>query len=158
MGPCKFLAPQDKGLHEKPSGSSGFTAPRGLTPDSAIPFAFSTQSRDNATVLVITPVSGQEGRRGAVFSWGFTFLLGKGSLYSNMFSLIFHWPELGHILPNSFSHPSKEVRLPWGEKKRDFLAVQQLGHCASTAGDLGLIPGRGTQIPQAMWRGPKINK
>ena len=29
------------------------------------------------------------------------------------------------------------------------LEVQGLGLCASTAGELGLIPGRGTRIPQA---------
>ena len=34
------------------------------------------------------------------------------------------------------------------EKKKDFLAVQWLRLCASTARDLGLIPGQGTNIPK----------
>ena len=35
------------------------------------------------------------------------------------------------------------------------LAVQWLGLHASTAGGTGLIPGRGTKIPQASWPGQK---
>ena len=35
------------------------------------------------------------------------------------------------------------------------LAVQWLGLCASTAGDTGLILGRGTKIPHATWRAAK---
>ena len=31
-----------------------------------------------------------------------------------------------------------------------YLVVQWLGLCASTAGDMGLIPGRGTKIPHSM--------
>ena len=31
----------------------------------------------------------------------------------------------------------------------------QLGLCASTAGGLGLIPGRGTEIPHAAWHGQR---
>ena len=38
------------------------------------------------------------------------------------------------------------------------LGVQWLRLCASTAGDAGLIPGRGTKIPHAMQRGQKIKK
>ena len=36
------------------------------------------------------------------------------------------------------------------------LAVQWLGVRASTAGAMGLIPGQGTKIPQAMQRDQKI--
>ena len=36
------------------------------------------------------------------------------------------------------------------------LVVQWLGLCASTAGDMGSIPGRGTKIPQAMWHGQDV--
>ena len=36
--------------------------------------------------------------------------------------------------------------------------VQWLGFHASTAGDTGSIPGRGTKIPQAMWQGQKKTK
>ena len=35
------------------------------------------------------------------------------------------------------------------------LAVQCLGLRTSTAGGMGLIPGRGTEIPRAMQRGQK---
>ena len=38
------------------------------------------------------------------------------------------------------------------------LAVQWLGLWASTAGDMGLIPGRGTKIPHAAWHGQKKKK
>ena len=38
------------------------------------------------------------------------------------------------------------------------LVVQWLGFCASTAGDIGLIPGRGTKIPHATWHVRKIEK
>ena len=38
------------------------------------------------------------------------------------------------------------------------LAVQRLGLLAFTAEGAGLIPGRGTKIPQAAWHGQKINK
>ena len=38
------------------------------------------------------------------------------------------------------------------------MVVQWLGLHASTARDLGSIPGRGTKIPQAAWRGQKIGK
>ena len=33
------------------------------------------------------------------------------------------------------------------------LVVQQLGLCASTSGDPGLIPGQETKIPQVSWYG-----
>ena len=36
--------------------------------------------------------------------------------------------------------------------------VEWLGLHTSTAGDLGLIPGWGTKIPQDMWRGQKKKK
>ena len=36
-----------------------------------------------------------------------------------------------------------------------FLAVQWLGRCASTAGGMGSMPGRGTKILQAKQRGLK---
>ena len=36
------------------------------------------------------------------------------------------------------------------------LMVQWLGLCTSTAGGMGLIPGQGTKIPQAMQRGGKL--
>ena len=36
------------------------------------------------------------------------------------------------------------------------LVVQWLGLCAFTAGDMGLIPGRGTKILHATQRGQKI--
>ena len=36
-------------------------------------------------------------------------------------------------------------------KQRNSLAVQWLGLCSSTAGDLGSIPGWGTKILQAAW-------
>ena len=39
-----------------------------------------------------------------------------------------------------------------------FLAVQWLSLHASSAGDTGLTPGWGTEIPYAMQRGPKENK
>ena len=35
------------------------------------------------------------------------------------------------------------------------LEVQWLGLCAPTAGGMGSIPGHGTKIPQAAWRGQK---
>ena len=38
------------------------------------------------------------------------------------------------------------------------LAVQWLGLQASTAGGRGLIPGRGTKIPQVAWCGKKEKK
>ena len=38
------------------------------------------------------------------------------------------------------------------------LAVQWLGLCVSTAGGPGLIPGWGTEIPQAPWNGQKKKK
>ena len=38
-----------------------------------------------------------------------------------------------------------------------FLAVQRLGCCTFTAGGMGSIPGQGTKILHAAWRG-KINK
>ena len=37
----------------------------------------------------------------------------------------------------------------------NFLVVQWLGICASTAGGPGLIPGQGTKILQAAQCGPK---
>ena len=40
----------------------------------------------------------------------------------------------------------------------NFLAIQWLGLQASTAGDMGSIPGQGTRIPHAAWHGPKQNK
>ena len=39
----------------------------------------------------------------------------------------------------------------WGNS----LVVQWLGFCAFTAEGPGSIPGRGTKIPQATWRGGK---
>ena len=36
------------------------------------------------------------------------------------------------------------------------LAVQWLGHCASTAGGTGSVPGWVTKIPQATWHSQKI--
>ena len=39
---------------------------------------------------------------------------------------------------------------------RTFLVVQWLRLCLSTAGGRGLILGRGTKIPQAVWRGQII--
>ena len=38
------------------------------------------------------------------------------------------------------------------------LAVQWLRLCAFTVEGLGLIPGGGTKIPQAAWRGQKKKK
>ena len=38
------------------------------------------------------------------------------------------------------------------------LAVQKLGLRALTDEGPGLIPGQGTKIPQATWRGQKVNK
>ena len=35
----------------------------------------------------------------------------------------------------------------------NYLAVQWLGFCASTAGGMGLNPDQGTKILQATWRG-----
>ena len=35
------------------------------------------------------------------------------------------------------------------------LAVQWLGHCVSDARGMGLIPGPGAKIPQAVWCGQK---
>ena len=44
--------------------------------------------------------------------------------------------------------PLKENGIP--------LAVQWLGHCASTAGGTGSVPGWVTKIPQATWHSQKI--
>ena len=41
---------------------------------------------------------------------------------------------------------------------RNYVKVQWLGLCTSTAGDVGSIPGRGSQIPQAFWCGQKKKK
>ena len=38
------------------------------------------------------------------------------------------------------------------------LVVQWLRLCASSAGSMGSIPGQGTKIPHAMWRGKKKEK
>ena len=38
------------------------------------------------------------------------------------------------------------------------MEVQWLGLCASTAGDMGSIPGQGTKIPHAVWHGQKQNQ
>ena len=42
--------------------------------------------------------------------------------------------------------------------KGNSLAVQRLGLHALTAEDLGSIPGQGTKIPQALWRGHKTKQ
>ena len=39
---------------------------------------------------------------------------------------------------------------------QDFLVVQWLGLCASTAGDASLIPGWRAKVPHAMWHGQNI--
>ena len=39
----------------------------------------------------------------------------------------------------------------WRNPKGTSLVVQWLRHRAPNAGDMGLIPGRGTMIPHAMW-------
>ena len=41
---------------------------------------------------------------------------------------------------------------------RNSLAVQGLGHCTSTAGGVGSIPGQGTEIPHAARGGQKKKK
>ena len=44
--------------------------------------------------------------------------------------------------------------MSWKSNKRDVgtsLAVQRLRPHASTAGGMGSIPGRGTEIPHALW-------
>ena len=47
------------------------------------------------------------------------------------------------------------VHLHQGGDRGNFLEVQWLGLRASTAGGTGLIPGRGTNIPQDAQRGKK---
>ena len=50
--------------------------------------------------------------------------------------------------------PNKQ-KTKWDKKQAagNSLAVQWLGLCASTAGDMGLIPGQGTKILQSVWHG-----
>ena len=50
-----------------------------------------------------------------------------------------------------------EWKNEWRKSTENSLAVQQLGLCASRAGDMGSVPGPGTKIPHAtlqdaMWR------
>ena len=46
----------------------------------------------------------------------------------------------------------------WQQTPGTSLAVQWLGHCTSTAGGMGLIPGWGTKILHATWCDQKIGK
>ena len=64
---------------------------------------------------------------------------------------------------HSHSH-SATFLLPWTHRvdgrprvisPGNSLAVQWLGRCTFTAEGPGSIPGRGTKIPQALWRGQK---
>ena len=43
-------------------------------------------------------------------------------------------------------------------ERGSFLVVQWLRLCASTAGDMGWIPGQGAKISHAMWQGQKEKK
>ena len=61
------------------------------------------------------------------------------------------WTILKLIFVNYFLKSIFKIRLSYGNSVK----VQWLGLSTSTAGDMGLIPGRGSQIPPAFWHGLK---
>ena len=48
---------------------------------------------------------------------------------------------------------NRERNLKTEKKKKEIYEVPRSGLCTSTARGLGLIPGQGTKIPQAVWCG-----